>query len=323
MLAVAASLARREGLDLPIPLSVRFPWAPGAQESEWQELVVGHLGLSRWEQITTANPGELDVVGPVARRCLQSHGLLYPHNAHFFALLCERAGGGSMLTGIDGDGLFGGWPWWQVEALLHGRAAPSPRQLARTAYALAPRRLRIAIDRRRHGGDTPASWLRPATAKAAAAALLAESQTPLRWSTHVEQLARKRYHALGAASHATIGAAAGVSIVHPFLDRGFLASLAHNGGATGWGDRSAALQALFGELLPTSLLTRTSKAGGGQIYWSEPRREFAQSWDGSGVNSELVDPDELRAVWLSERPSPLTGLLIQSAWLNANGGAAH
>jgi hypothetical protein len=79
---------------------------------------------------------------------------------------------------------------------------------------------------------------------------------------------------------------------------------------------------LFGDLLPGSVLERSTKALGTQIYWREPSREFRRNWDGSGFNPALIDADALRAVWLAERADVRTGLLLQSAWLHARGHAA-
>ncbi len=90
VLAVATSVARREGLPLPIPATLRFPGAKDSAESEWQESVVAHLGLQDWIRLETTD--ELDCVGPVASASLARHGLLWPSNAHFHApLFAARA----------------------------------------------------------------------------------------------------------------------------------------------------------------------------------------------------------------------------------------
>src|SRR5487761_457194 len=51
VLAVAASLARREGMAPPVAFTHRFPAVPGADEDEWQELVIRHLGVADWERV--------------------------------------------------------------------------------------------------------------------------------------------------------------------------------------------------------------------------------------------------------------------------------
>src|ERR1700737_2780338 len=64
LLAVACHVARTEGLDLPIPATVQFPGDRAADESEWQDHVLGRLGIrDRWQY--TVGP-ELEVLGPIA-----------------------------------------------------------------------------------------------------------------------------------------------------------------------------------------------------------------------------------------------------------------
>jgi asparagine synthase (glutamine-hydrolysing) len=320
VLAVAAHAARREGLALPIPVTARFAWAQSAEETAWQELVVKHLRLPDWElSLTSENTGLLDSVGPVATRGLLRHGALFPHNAHFHTPLLELARGGSLLTGIDGDGLFGSWPWWRAAAVLAGKTAPQPRDLLRVGHALAPASLRRRYSTRRHAQREAPTWLTAPAQLAFARAVTTFSEEPLRWSSHVEAFARRRELAVGSASLSLLADDADALIVHPFLDRAFLSSLKRAGGTSGWGDRTATMTALFGGLLPSSALTRTTKAIFGEVFWSEPSREFARSWDGRGVDTDLVDVEALRAEWLSPSPDGRTGLLLQSAWLHANG----
>ena len=51
VLATAVAVARREGIPLPVPVSLRFPGTPSTDETEWQELVIRHLGVTDWERI--------------------------------------------------------------------------------------------------------------------------------------------------------------------------------------------------------------------------------------------------------------------------------
>jgi hypothetical protein len=51
MLAVAAALARREGLPAPIPATNVFCPAPDADETSWQEMLIDDLGLTEWIRI--------------------------------------------------------------------------------------------------------------------------------------------------------------------------------------------------------------------------------------------------------------------------------
>jgi asparagine synthase len=107
VLAVATATARSRGLPDPIPVTLRFPGVESTEESDWQDLVVRRLGLREWERITIGD--ELDLLGPVARDGLRRHGLLWPPNAHVHVPILDYARGGTVLTGWDGDGLFGDW----------------------------------------------------------------------------------------------------------------------------------------------------------------------------------------------------------------------
>jgi asparagine synthase (glutamine-hydrolysing) len=312
VLAVAARLARREGLPPPIPLTMRFPAAPASEESEWQERVVRAIGLSDWQRIEPA--GDFDFVGPLAARCLLAHGVLWPPNAHAHAPLLECARGGSLLTGIDGDGVLGGWAWPRLASVIAGRVAPTPRDLLRLAKLVAPSSLRARVLRRRGVTASVGGWLRPAVRDAWRRAMVADE--PLRWSAHIEMLARSRHFALARAGLEALAGDADTLAVHPFMDRQFLAALRSAGGAWGWGDRSETTAALFGQLLPGDTVKRGTKALFDEVFWREPSRQFAREWDGSGVDEDLVDPDALRAEWLAETPDVRTALLLQTLWLD-------
>ena len=317
VLAVATQVARRDGLPLPLPVTVRFPQASRTDETVWQELVIAHLELPDWErmELGTAN-GEFDLVGPLAARGLVRHGLLWPANAHFHVPLLEGASGGSLLSGIDGDALFGGWSWPRIGAVLARRVPPEPRDLLRFGYAAAPRVVRSWVVRRRGQLPGAASWLRP-RARVAYDRAATRQQSPLRWSAHVATLAGARYLEVTCTSLQALADDTGTLVVHPFLDRRFLAALASTGGAWGWGGRALTTAALFGELLPEKTVTRSSKALFDEVFWSEPSRQFARHWDGTGVHDELVDPDALKREWLSATPHAGSGTLLQAAWLHA------
>src|SRR5215471_11329425 len=81
VLALAAEVARGEGLPLPIPVTVRPAGDSDREEHEWQERVVGQLGLDDWVRVEIGD--ELDCVGPEAQRLLIRHGILWPANVHF------------------------------------------------------------------------------------------------------------------------------------------------------------------------------------------------------------------------------------------------
>src|SRR5437762_538102 len=91
------------------------------------------------------------------------------------------------------------------------------------------------------------------------------------------------------------------------LSRAFLTALAAGGGGAGYGDRTAAMRALFADAVPLELLTRPRKAEFGRALWRSEARAFAASWDGTGVDDELVDPEQVRVAWSA--PSPWFGAI--------------
>lgn len=316
VLAVAAAVAHREGLALPVAVSYRFPAAPGSHEQDWQERVIAHLGLPDWERLSIGS--ELDAVGPVAQAVLRRHGLLWPFNAHFHAPLLERAAGGSLLTGIGGDELFGPGVWSAARARLTGRGRARLRELRSVALPLAPlvvRRRRIAA---RHEVRWP--WLHPgvdASINGQRADWL--SRTPLAWHRGVGWWWRSRSRTVLQASMRLLADAAGAQVVHPLLDPAAVGAIAAQFGARGPAGRSAAMRELFGDVLLAAVLTRGDKAHFDEAFAAEHTREFAATWDGAGVDRWLVDVERLALTWRAEVPDPRSLQLLQSVWLDTVG----
>ena len=121
-------------------------------------------------------------------------------------------------------------------------------------------------------------------------------------------------------NHSAAAADHGIRASDPLLDPGFVAALARAGGVTGFPGRTATMHALFSDVLPPAVLCRTTKASFNRVNAGPVTREFARSWDGSGVDEDLVDVDRLRSVWLSEEPTMAAGVLLHSAWLASTGG---
>lgn len=312
ILAVATRVARREGLEVPIPVTWRFPDAPDSDESSWQELVIRHLALEDWHRHTVAH--ELELLGPVARQALLAHGLLYPCNQHAHAPLLELARGGSLLTGVAGDELFGEWRWSRIASVLAGRKAPRPRDVLRVGFALAPHALQLELERRRD--PLPLPWLKPPARRAMQNAVCSDIlKEPLRWRERIETWARRRHLAVLLKHFRRLADDADVCAVHPFVDRRFLAALAHDGGPPGFGNRTEALRSLFGGLLPEPVLSRSHKAEFANVFWGPSTRSFVEGWTGGGVPDDLVDSSDLKRGWSAERPNSHSGLLLQAAWL--------
>jgi asparagine synthetase B (glutamine-hydrolysing) len=315
ILAVAARVARREGLESPVPATNRFAAIASADEAEWQERVVSDLGLTDWARLEQG--GELDCVGPVAADVLRRHGLVWPFNAHFHVPLLRLAAGGSLLTGIGGDELLTGPRFTGMAHLLLGRRRPERRDVLRLGFLAAP----SAVKQRVLARELPLvfEWLTPAArAELAHAWGVHGAREPLRWAAHLRWVRRLRYLHVGTASLGLLARDDDVLLEHPFLDAGFVTALSRLPRRTRYLGRTALMQTLFDGVLADDVLARSSKASFDAAFWNESSRAFAASWDGRGVDPDLVDTEALKAEWMSDAPDPRTFTLAQSAWLAAS-----
>lgn len=318
VLAIAVHVARREGLPPPVPISCRFPGLEEADEAEWQERVIRHLGLDDWLRLEWDD--ELDVLGPIATTVLRRHGLLFPWNSFFHYPLLERAAGGSLLTGIGGDQLFKLVLRPFAAKLLYERRRPRKGELRRLAYEFSPRPVRRAVDVWRDDFVDQFRWIRAPQRRALRHATADwYSRAPLRddralaewwWPSRMLQCGRASLRALAGDFDALIA--------HPLADPGLLEALAHAGGAAGigGGSRGRGVKYLVGDLLPRETLERRYKTTFDGAYWSGHARTFVDGWDGSGVNAEHVDIDALRAEWSKAWPFPQSFIQLQRAWLS-------
>src|SRR4051794_29602958 len=299
VLAAAAAVARRESLPQPIPVTLRASEVPLADESDWQESVVGHLGLDDWIRLEIGDG--LDAVGPYARRALERHGLLWPFNAHFHAPMLEQAAGGTLLTGIGGDEL-----WLSSCTQAIGRR--------RRVLQLAPVPVRRAALMRSVPIAFP--WLRPRARREARRLAAAEMVTPSR--TAHRRMAKTRglrALAVGTASLELLAADAAAAICHPMLDVRVWAAVAAAAPRAGFARRSEALSAAAGHLLPRDLVARRTKASFDGMFFHDHSRALAREWRGGGVPVDLVDEPALRDHWLAGAADPHSLTLMQSVWL--------
>ncbi|MFG1841378.1 asparagine synthase-related protein [Micromonospora sp. NPDC049175] len=300
ILAMAVRAARREGLPDPVPVTWRFTGAPRADESDWQHRVIGALGVGGSWQILRADD-DLDLVGPVARRLLHRHGVVHPVNLHLHLPIAELAAGGSLLTGAGGDQILAGWRRPQASS-LRGRLWWL-RHTART----------------RQGPAEMFAWLRPTVAREAYRAQRAEQRAePRRLRQRIAWHTRRRDLRMTCSALAALAAEHEATAIQPLLDEGFLAALALRYG----GHRNVGRDRLLAEIvqgaLPAEVTAPRRKARFLEVFFRTPTREFVSSWDGSGADEEVVDPEALRALW-SRWPIPGgTASLVQQLWLAAN-----
>lgn len=309
VLALASNLARREGLELPVPVTMRFPHAPATDEGDWQEQVVRHLGIDDWVRL--ALEAELDCVGPVARDALARHGLFWPFNAHFLLPALREAKAGTLITGIFGDQVFS--PSWlsRPASVLRG-ARPRRSDLYLMGLALSPRPLRRAILRHRNPLSFP--WLtEEALREMADNWATSQAEHSLSWSRDLDWWWRRRQLHVGLWWLDRLAADMGSRVVHPFGEPEFLAALARKG--RGYPNRNAVMETLFSRVLPEQVLHRQSKAEFGQVFFTETARQVVTELDSLYLDDRLVDLHVLRKMWLSNKHDGRTMSLLQAAWL--------
>jgi asparagine synthase (glutamine-hydrolysing) len=304
-------VARREDLPLPVPITLSYPDAPDTDETHWQQAVLNHLGIA--ERIVLTVHGEHDPLGPVATPVLLRHGLVWPPNFAPTVRMMTMARGGVLLTGEGGDETFGLKRVTPLTKLLSARGRVSPGVYGDMLRMLSPRMLRRrAAFRSRYVRP----WLRQDVedllSQRDAADLAAYA---LRASRNTWQFATRRSTRIAYETVRVLGADMDVTYVQAFAEPTLVAAVANEGGFFGWTGRTATMRALFGELLPREVLERSTKALFANAVFTRRTREFARTWTGSGVDTDLVDPDILRDTWLSDDPHAPSMSLLQQAWL--------
>ncbi|WP_307849488.1 asparagine synthase-related protein [Qaidamihabitans albus] len=311
LLAAAVRVARREGLPLPVPVTLTYPDAPDTAEGDWQDAVLRHLGIG--ERVLLTVHDEHDPVGPIAGSLLPRHGVVWPPNFAPTWRMLDQARGGTLLTGEGGDELFGLKRITPVTKVLRNRGRVDRRIYPHAVRALAPARARYrAALRNRYRrpwlrDDVEELLARRDASDAAAYALHAGRNT---WQFADRRCARRGYETMRA-----LGAELDVEYVQTFAEPGLVASVAAAAGYWGWTGRTATMVRLFADLLPRAVLERRTKAVFTDAVFTEHTREFARRWTGSGVDPELVDPEVLRDNWLSASPHAPSMNLLQQAWL--------
>ncbi len=300
ILALASDVARRHALPLPVPVTMRFPRAPDTEETVWQQVVLEHLRLPKAEVVELDL--ELDALGSAATDTLREHGILWPGNAYMHRPVFELARGGTLLTGIGGDEVFG---------------TRVPRRSARQlAVAALPRRAREALWLRR----TPFAeygWLTPIGRMRVYRSLAREDIAyPHRWDRGLRFWYLTRAFGALVGTLGLVARGCSVEVVNPLLDRQVLAELSATGNARGFASRSAALSWLCGDLLPERAITRSGKATFHGAVWGPAVRAFAAEWAGEGLDPRNVDIQRLKEELQRPRPDFRTVLLLQKAWLH-------
>lgn len=301
VLAVATRLARQHDLPDPVPVTRRYLGDRDAEESAWQELVVRHLGLSEWQILEVQ--GELELVGELSLAVRRRYGPLWPPMSYVQVFMLDRIPGSVFVTGQGGDEILGAHRLAPVRHAIRQGRHVRRRELRRALGALAPNPLRAAWARRRSPRDGTPPWLRPEAARRYDELVLADhAREPLRADRAIAWVLGFRAVQAAFANLDVLAAERDVRCVHPFLDPSFVAAMGDQWGWRGPADRTQALRHLVGDLLPDEVCARESKATFNTALLGPRSRDFAEGWDGSGVDPRLVDPDRLRETWLSDFP---------------------
>lgn len=316
VLALATHVARRHGLPDPVPVTELYPGVPEADESEWQQLVISHLRLQDWVRLEF--PTGNDLLGAHAQASLRRRGMLWPAALHVKTAVLDQLGGaGSLLTGEGGDEVLGRRRGAQVSRLWRrGAAMIRPHDLRAAGATLAPERYRRRRERARLDRAQMQPWLRPEARERHHQLLAADfASEPLSTPGSLEWLLTRRVAVMASHNYSALADEYGLALHEPLLDPGFVRSWAREVGTWGLSSRTEAMRALFADLLPEAILTRRSKAYFNRAFIGEQTRAFAQSWDGRGLDGDLVDADVLRAEWTSPFPSAISTPLLHAAWL--------
>lgn len=317
VLATATRVCRAAGVADPVPITVRYPDLAETDEQRWQELIVRHLGLRDWEILEIH--AELDAVGPVAGRLLQRHGAFASAFVYAQQPYLPVARGGVLLTGEGGDETLGSHRMTPALTIAHRamhRQRPSAGQLGQTAQSIVPEPVRRRRASRAMEANLP--WLRP-QARHDVAQRIAAEDAAWPWSPR-RSMARylaRRMLVWTLHNFDELARPFDVTYLHPLLEPRLVASVVQGTRVLRCRGRATVLDAYFADLLPEALRHRSDKVAFTTSYFNEHTRAFAGSWDGTGLPDE-VDAEALRDLWLSDRPSGLTALLLQQAWLHAH-----
>lgn len=320
VLAVATSVAREHSWDLPVPVTHRYPGLASADEDEWQELVLGHLGIR--DRVVLDITDQHYLLGDGARASMAVRGLVWPAAANLQHGMLDVARGATLLTGEGGDELLGARrsaPVARVLRTLRRHHRPSVAHLWYACHAVVRQPARDAAATARQVQHEIAPWLRGVARHRFVQFVADDSTEPLRWDRSV---ARTASRSLGRALFHNLDLVArdyDVRIRHPLHAPEFVAAWIADGGRWGFTGRTAAMRYLFADVLPEPILSRSTKAyfNGARIGPAE--RAFARQWDGRGLDPQFVDREVLRQAWLAEEPGGRLDTALMAAWMASEG----
>jgi len=258
LLVAAVEVARREGLPLPVPVSLRFDDAPEANETEYQRGMIEELGLDQW-CIVRVEPGELDYAGSTATHVRQRLGLHWPPATHLMVPLLRASRGTTLVHGQGGDELFVGWRTWP--GLWARRKVPSRGHRVLRGWIRERGGHTDAVVRALRHPLPRAAWLtsrgRVRAGRWTLRSIAIEPGTRpeyLRWRFRSE-----RWRAFQATMSAVSGSE-GVPIAFPLADASFVEALARTSSFHEL-PRDAVYESLSRGRIPVHLLRRVGRHG--------------------------------------------------------------
>jgi len=313
VLALATRLARTRGDDDPIPVTLRHPGVPEADETEWQEAVVGHLDLRGHRVIEVR--GDQELLGASAQRAIRRRGAVWPSALQLREVAYGDLRDGVVLTGEGGDHVLTGQRVTPLRNVLARRRVPSRQEVRTVLKAVEPG----FSARRRSGPARSPAWLRGEAARVYSSTVEELGRERMSWASATWESFAPRVNSVILHNVEEGIREYGLDPLTPFAHPEFRAALARSGGFWGYEGRTQAFRSLFGDLLPDAILSRRTKAAFNGARWGELEKEFARSWAGDCFDPEWVDSEALRREWLSDRPGPGSDYLIQLAWAASEG----
>ena len=135
------------------------------------------------------------------------------------------------------------------------------------------------------------------------------------WAEAIGRVRGTRNFELTQAIFGALARDSDVTLVQPFFDPRFIRAIGASAPQKGWPSRATATALHFGDVLPPGVAERRDKAVFDELHAGEVSRTFARSWDGRGLDHDLIDPEALRKEWLSPLPDYRSLTPLNAAWL--------
>lgn len=319
VLAVATSVAREHGRPLPVPITYRYPGNAEANEDEWQELVLRHLGVT--ERVVVTITGQQRLLSENAQESMARRGLVWPPSLNLQHEMFDRVRGGVLLTGEGGDEMFIGRrsaPVARLRRTIQRKQRPRLRVVSDAARALLPRGRQVRTEVEETWARV-APWLRGPAREQFIEAIAEDFVEPLRWDRSIRRtirrpLARAIYHNMD-----LVARDYDIRLVHPLLAPEFVSAWIDEGGRWGFTGRTAAMRHAFADVLPEPILGRSTKSFFNAARMGPFERSFARQWSGTGLDLEHVDAELLREAWLNEDFIGRSDSALMAAWMASEG----